>query len=193
MRRSSLVCIAIALVLGCDDTSPTSPGGPGSNGSLNVQITDSPFGAAKAVLITLSEVAVQKGGDWTTLPFPDGSRSAWTCDLKKLENNAQDLVASGAPSSGEYNWVRLVVQNARVYTQNSAQSPTPCARTIAAPAGESYPVTIANSEGRTNGSFVVRSDKATTILLDFDGESSLSENGTNNYTLNPVIRLLSVQ
>jgi hypothetical protein len=197
MLRTHFVCAGVALALvsfGCgDDTSPTSPGGPGSLGSINIRITDSPFGAAKAVLVTLSEVAVRKGGDWTVLPFPDGSTGSWVCDLKKLENNAQDLVASGAPAQGVYDRVRLRISSARVYVANSAQSPTPCAKTITAPAGESYPVSIAESEGSDNGSLPVSSDKATTVLLDFDGESSLSEPSTNSYVLRPVIRLISVQ
>lgn len=196
MLRRSVLGVAIVLVsFGCgSDTSPTSPGGnPDAGGALNVRITDSPFGAAKAVLITFREVSVQKGGDWTKLPFPDSSASTWTCDLKKLENNAQDLIASGAPSAGEYNWVRLVVDSARVYTQNAAQSATPCARTIAAPAGESFPMTVSNSEGKDNGSFVVNSTKSTTVLVDFDGDSSITEPNTNNYVLTPVVRVVSVQ
>ena len=197
MLRTLFVCAGVALALvssGCgDDTSPTSPGGPGSLGSINIRITDSPFGAAKAVLITLSEVAVHKGGDWTVLPFPDGSTGSWVCDLKKLENNTQDLVASGAPSQGVYDRVRLRVSSARIYVANAAQSATPCAKTITAPAGESYPASIAENEGSDNGSLPVSSDKATTVLLDFDGEASLTEPSTNSYVLRPVIRLISVQ
>jgi hypothetical protein len=196
MLRKSVLGVAIVLVsFGCGGgASPTSPSSdPSSGGALNVRITDSPFGAAKAVLVTFSEVSVQKGSDWSKLPFPDSSASTWTCDLKKLENNAQDLIASGAPSAGEYTWVRLVVQSARVYLQNSAQSATPCARTIAAPAGESYNMNIARTEGKDNGSFVVSGSKATTITVDFDGDSSVAENGTNNYILTPVVRVVSVQ
>jgi hypothetical protein len=194
MLRTLVVCVVLVLLIGCgDDTSPSSPGGPGSLGSLNIRITDSPFGAAKAVLITLSEVAVRKNDDWTILPFPDGSTATWMCDLKKLENDAQDLIASGAPDAGVYTFVRLRVQSARVFTQNSAQSPTPCAKTIAAPGGESFQVSVPESDGSDNGEFPVQSDRATTVLLDFDGESSLSEPSTNNYVLRPVIRLISVQ
>jgi len=196
MLRKSVLGVAIVLMsFGCGGgTSPTSPGGdPNSGGSLNVRITDSPFGAAKAVLVTFSEVSVQKGSDWTKLPFPDGSASTWTCDLKKLQNNAQDLLASGAPSSGDYTWVRVVVQSVKVYVANSAQSATPCARTIADPGGESYTASVASSEGKDNGLFVVNSSKATNVTIDFDGESSLKEAGTNVYSLTPVVRVVSVQ
>jgi hypothetical protein len=160
---------------------------------MTVRITDSPFGAAKAVLITFSEVAVQRGNDWVRVPFPDQSASTWTCDLKKLENNAEDTLAAGSIGNATYTWVRFTIQSARLFAQNSAVSPTPCARSIPEPAGESYPMTIANREARTNGAFPVTSAAGSTMLIDFDGEASVRENGTNNYTLDPVIRLMSVQ
>ena len=195
MLRKTVLAITVAFAsFACGgDGSPSSPGAPDSAGSLNVRITDSPFGAAKAVLVTFSEVAVQRGGDWTRLPFPDGNASTWMCDLKKLENNAQDLLASGAPSQSEYSVVRLVVQSARIYVANAAQSATPCARTIPDPGGESYAATITNNTGSDNGSFPIRSNAPTTILVDFDGEASLTENGTNNFSLRPVVRVMSVQ
>jgi hypothetical protein len=196
MLRKSVLAVAVALAAfacGGDSDSSSNPASPDAAGSLNIRITDSPFGAAKAVLVTFSEVSVQRGSDWTRLPFPDGSTNSWMCDLKKLENNAQDLIASGSPAQGDYTWVRLVVSSARVYLQNAAQSPTPCAKTIPAPAGESYQMTIAESEGKDNGTFPVRATGPTNVLLDFDGESSITEPNTNSYVLRPVVRLISVQ
>lgn len=53
---------------------------------------------------------------------------------------------------------------------------------------------IASREGRTSGSFQVRSGAATSVLIDFDGEASLTQDGpgdgTGTYVLNPVIRFL---
>jgi hypothetical protein len=196
MLRKTVLAVAVAFAsfaCGGDSDVSSNPTSPDAAGSLNIRITDSPFGAAKAVLVTFSEVAVQRGSDWVRLPFPDGSTNSWMCDLKKLENNAQDLIASGAPAQGDYTWVRVVVSSARVYLQNSAQSPTPCGKTITAPAGESYAMTIQNSEGKDNGTFPVRGTGATNVLIDFDGESSITEPSTNNYVLNPVVRVIGVQ
>jgi hypothetical protein len=127
------------------------------------------------------------------VPFPDGSASTWTCDLKKLENNAEDLLAVGSIPHETYTWVRLVIQSAKLYAENAAVSPTPCARTIPEPAGEAYAMNLASREGKDNGAFPVTATEGRTLLLDFDGESSISKSGTNDYTMNPVIRLLSVQ
>ena len=198
LRRSviSLAVVFFTLACGSSPTSPSDPGGSpppaGSAGTMTVRITDSPFGAAKAVLITFSEVAVQRGSDWVRVPWPDGSSGTWTCDLKKLENNAQDTIAAGSMGQATYSWVRFTIQSARLFAQNSAVSATPCARSIPEPAGEAYTMAIANREARTNGSFPVTSTTGTTMLIDFDGEASVRESGTNNFTLDPVIRLVSV-
>jgi hypothetical protein len=160
---------------------------------VNVRITDSPFGSARAVLVTFSEVSLLRGTNWTRVPFPDATATTWTCDLKKLENNNEDLLATGALPLTEYTWVRLVVQSATVYTDNSSTSPTPCARSITPPAGGSHVMTMAASEGRENGSFPVTAGLTTTILLDFDGESSITQRAPGDLVMNPVVRLVSVR
>jgi hypothetical protein len=45
---------------------------------------------------------------------------------------------------------------------------------------------------KLNGSFNLTSTAATTVLLDFDGESSIIQNGSN-YTMQPVVRIVSIQ
>ena len=194
MRLTSvLAATALLLSVACGDSNPAGPSdgsGTGGAGTFNLRITDSPYGSAKAVLVTFSEVAAHRNGDWTRLPFPGGSTR--TCDLKKLQNNAQDLLGGGAISPGTYTMVRLVVQSAKIYFDNSAQSGTPCAPFIAEPAGASSVLTIPSGEVRLNGSFGLTSNSPTTVLLDFDGESSIHQNGSN-YTMQPVIRIVSIQ
>jgi hypothetical protein len=194
MRSTSvLAATALLMSVACGGSNPASPSdgsGTGGAGTFNVRITDSPYGSAKAVLVTFSEVASHRDGNWTRLPFPGGSTR--TCDLKKLQNNAQDLLGGGAISPGTYTMVRLVVQSAKIYFDNSAQSPTPCAASIAEPAGASAVLTIPSGEVRLNGSFGLTSSAPTTVLVDFDGESSIIQNGSN-YTMQPVIRIVSIQ
>lgn len=192
MLRKSLIVVALGVAtFGCGD-SPTAPteGGAsaGSPGTLNVRITDSPYSKAKAVLITFSEV----NANGTRLPFSDPSASTWTCDLKKLQNGASDLLATARPSAREYTEIKLVVQSAKIFNDNSAVSPTPCARSIPEPAGASFPMSISASQATVNGSFSLRPDSSITILVDFDGESSISQSGAT-YVMNPVLRLVSVQ
>ena len=194
MRLTSAVAAtALLMSVACGDSNPAGPSegsGTGGAGTFNLRITDSPYGSAKAVLVTFSEVAAHRNGDWTRLPFPGGSTR--TCDLKKLQNNAQDLLGGGAISPGTYTMVRLNVQSAKIFFDNSAQSGTPCAPSIPEPAGASSVLTIPSGEVRLNGSFGLTSSAATTVLLDFDGESSIIQNGSN-YTMQPVIRIVSIQ
>ena len=77
------------------ESSPSSPSDPSARrgaGTFNLRITDSPYGSAKAVLVTFSEVAAHRDGDWTRLPFPGGG-STRTCDLKKLQNTLRTCSA----------------------------------------------------------------------------------------------------
>src|SRR5262245_13405094 len=189
LAAAGLLLMTVACGGGSTPTSPSDPSGGGA-GSFNLRITDSPYGSAKAVLVTFSEVAAHRDGNWTTLPFPGGSTR--TCDLKKLQNNAQDLLGGGAISPGTYTMVRLNVQSAKIYFDNSAQSGTPCATSIPEPAGASSVMSIHSGEIRLNGSFGLTSSAPTTVLLDFDGESSIIQNGSN-YTMQPVIRIVSIQ
>jgi hypothetical protein len=194
MSRTSVLAVVIVLTSFACSGSPSGPSGPsGPAGTLNLRITDSPYGSAKAVLVTFSEVALQRsGGDWTTVPFSEPSASTWTCDLKKLQNSAQDVLGTGRLATGQYTMVRLVVQSARIFFDASAVSPTPCARSIPAPAGASFPLTMASGTATVNGTFTMTENGATTILVDFDGEASISQSGST-YAMTPVVRLVSVQ
>ena len=197
LRRSVMAVVAAGLVsFACSgsnsSSNPTGPSGPGgSGGNFNVRITDSPYGSAKAVLVTFSDVSVHKDGNWTKVPFSGGGGTR-TCDLKKLQNSAQDILGTAALGQGAYTMIRLTIQSAKIFFDNSAVSSTPCAPAISEPAGAAFPMTIPSGEVRLNGSFSIGSS-ATTMLLDFDGESSINQTGNNAYRMDPVIRIVSVQ
>ena len=186
-----LSAVAALAALACGG----SPSGPSpSSGTLNVRLTDSPYGSAKAVLVTFSEVSVQHDDNgWTALPFADTSASTRTCDLKKLQNSAQDILGTGPLEPGSYTMLRLVVRSAKIYFDNAAVSSTPCATSIPEPAGDSVTLSIPSGEVKLNGVFTLTTGTATTVLLDFDGESSIHETGNGNYVMNPVVRVISVQ
>jgi PKD repeat protein len=197
-RRSFFVAAAVLATFACGDSGsdPASPTGPSGSGAatLNVRITDSPYGSAKAVLVTFSDVSAQRSNSgWERLPFADGSTGTWTCDLKKLQNSVQDLLGSARLDAGHYTMLRLMVQSAKIYFDNPAVSATPCARSIPEPAGAAFPLTIPSGEVKLNGQFTLSEGAATTILLDFDGESSIREAGSGNYMMTPVVRIVSVQ
>lgn len=192
MRLVTAIALAAALAAAAAcGSSPSSPSGSGA--TLNISLKDSPFSDAKALLVTFSGVSVHKSDQaddtWTTLPFSGGATSR-TCDLKKLQT-AQDVLGTGALATGHYTMVRLVVSSATLYFDN-ASSGSACAASITAPAGASASVTVPSGEVKLNREFDVPASGATTILLDFDGDQSVHQQGNGSYSMTPVISVVSV-
>jgi hypothetical protein len=174
-------------------------GGSSATGSLSINITDSPFSDAKALLVTFSEVNVHRadGDSWQRMPFASGGGTR-TCDLKKLQGRT-DVLGVGPLASGHYTQVRLVVSSAAIYFDNSSSGPA-CAPAIAPPAGKSASVEVPSGEVKLNHEFTITSS-ASTMLVDFDGDRSIKQTGSDNgkgnsntkYMMTPVIRVVSVQ
>src|ERR1051326_4310848 len=184
MCRTLVVAISVAF-FAC--SSPSSPSSSGS--TLNVMIKDSPYSDAKALLVTFLEVSahVSGAGGFNVLPFGGGGTSR-TCDLKKLAT-AQDILGTGTLSAGHYTQVRLVVTSAVLYFDN-ASSGAACAPTIAAPAGRNAGVTVNSGDLKLNREFDVTSSGATTILVDFNGDQSIRQEGNGSYSMSPVIAVV---
>ncbi|MGE3511341.1 MAG: DUF4382 domain-containing protein [Vicinamibacterales bacterium] len=193
-------------------TQASATGGSGATstrGALTIRLTDSPFSDAQALLVTFSEVSVHRAdpGEWVTLPFMSGTSR--TCDLKKLQNGATDLLGVGQLAAGKYTQIRLTVTSADIFFDN-ATSGSACGASIPAPAGTKASVDIPSGEIKLNNEFTL-STAGTTITLDFDGDQSVRQTGGANsngngnggngrgngsaarYMMTPVIRVLSVQ
>ena len=189
MRPTLLIAFAVMLgTLACSD-SPSSPSGPSA--TFNLRLTDSPFSQARAVLVTFSTVTAHRSdSDWTTLPFAGGATSR-TCDLKKLEGGAEDVLGTGPLPAGSYTQVRLVVQSARLYFDNPSTGPA-CANAIADPAGTMADLRIPSGEVKLNRPFTLAADGQTTMVIDFDGDKSIHETGNGVYMMSPVIAIKRV-
>ena len=188
LAASAVVAGCTAGAIGCGG----SPSGPsGASGTLNVMLKDSPFSDAKAVLVTFTEVSAHKDTDanFTKLTFAGGATSR-TCDLKKLET-AQDVLGIGTLEAGHYTQVRLLVSEAKLYFDNASIGDA-CSASIAAPPGASASLTIPSGEVKLNRQFEVPAGGSTTMLLDFDGDRSITQTGNNTYTMRPVIAIVSV-
>src|SRR5436309_8030982 len=154
-------------------------------------IKDPPYSDAKALLVTFSEVSahVSGAGGFSVLPFAGGATTR-TCDLKKLAT-AQDILGTGALAAGHYTQVRLVVTSTVLYFDN-ASTGAACAATIAAPAGKSASITVNSGDVKLNREFDVTASGATTILVDFNGDQSVKQEGNGSYSMSPVIAVVSV-
>jgi hypothetical protein len=191
MRRIAVVAVAVATFGSACGSSAVEPSGV--PGTLSLMIKDSPYSDAMSLLVTFSEVTAHRAGEggFTRLPFADAAATSRTCDLKKLVD-AQDALGVGMLPEGHYTQLRLVVSRATLYFTNAAEGPA-CATTVTPPAGESATLEIPSGEVKLNRQFDVTPAGATTILIDFDGDKSVSETGSGSFRMTPVIGIVSVQ
>jgi len=187
---TALVVTALLATAGCGD-SMTGPSGP--TGTINVRLTDLPFDDAKAVFVTFSEVTAHRAdGEWETVAFAGGATSR-TCDLKWLESGAEDVLGTDALLAGSYTQIRVTVSSAKLFLDNASAGPA-CAASLTEPAGASADVNVPSGVIRLNpqGPITLDADSTVTILLDFDGRSSINQQGNGNYNMMPVIRIMEI-
>ena len=189
-----LISLAATVMVVVVSACSGSPSGPSSApGTLNLMIKDSPYGDAKALLVTFSTVTIHKSeteAGWSRLPFADGG-STRTCDLKKLEN-AEDVLGVGSLAEGHYQQVHVVVSSAALYFDKASAGP-PCASTIVPPAGRSVSLEIPSGEVKLNHGFDVTHTGATTMVIDFDGDRSVVDMGNGRFHMTPVIGVVGVK
>lgn len=162
-------------------------------------ITDRPYEEATALHVMFTEVKVHRSdgeGGWLSVPFAgDPAASSRTCDLKKLEEGAQDILGVGSLVDGHYTQLRLVVAASHIYFGGVPSLDPACAEMLTPPAGfeSSEALEIPSGEVKLIHPFELISNGTTTIELDFDGAQSVHETGNGRHKMSPVIRILSVQ
>lgn len=184
-----VVLIALLATFGCGDS--MGPSGP--SGTLNVRLTDLPFDDGMAVFVTFEEVAAHRAdGEWETLAFADGGMTR-TCDLKLLQNGAEDVLGTDVLLAGSYTQIRLLVASAKLFFDNESTGPA-CDAMLTEPEGASADVNVPSGEVRLNpqGPFELEADSTVTILLDFDGRASINQLGNGGYNMTPVIRIVEI-
>ena len=190
MRRVRFLVAAVMLpaLSGCSSVTTS----PSVTGTLAVMLEDSPFSDARAVLVTFTTVSAHiSGGDFTSLPFAAGASSR-TCDLKRL-TTAQDVLGTGALPPGHYTQLRLVISSATLYFDAPSLGSSACAATVSGLTGRTAPITIPSGDLKLNREFDVTANATTTILLDFNGDQSITDTGNGRYMMTPVINVVSVQ
>jgi hypothetical protein len=180
----------------------------GGFGRLAINITDTPFEDAKAVLFTFDGISVHRsGGGWEDLDFANDADER-TCDLKKLEGPT-DVLGSEMLPAGHYTQIRLNVTKATIHFDNESTSVTACAPSITVPGTRFTDVRVSSGEVKLNRQFRVDPDAVVNILLDFDGDKSIRQQGNGgngrggqgtgttapengNYSLQPVVTVVEV-
>lgn len=144
--------------------------------NLQIRMTDAPT-ALEQVNIDIQTVMVKYRDDdndstknWVTL-----NTQAGIYNLLLLQNGVDTLLASGVIPQRQIKEIRLILGTNNTVKNN----------------GTTYPLTIpSGSESGLKIKFSKKLDQSLNILLiDFDAAMSVSQNGSGNYILKPVIRI----
>jgi hypothetical protein len=102
--------------------------------------------------------------------------------------DAKAVLGTGPLPAGHYTQIRLVVTSASIFFDSPSNGPA-CAASIAPPTGSTAPVDVPSGDLRLNHEFDLTSSMAT-IVLDFDGNTSIHRQGNGDYTMTPVVSIV---
>jgi len=166
IAASLLIAVTFSACTVKDDLSDN-----GATSSLEVKLTDNPAVFSKvnidirAVMVNLTDDAIN---GWTAL-----STNAGVYDLLTLQNGKDTLLAKGTLSAQTVKQIRFVLG-----TDNSVEV-----------GNLTYPLTIpsgAESGLKINLSKDLRS-AVETVVIDFDANASIHDEGNGSFTLRPVL------
>ena len=168
----------------------TSPTSPSQGGRLVLRLSGSSLAAGQALFVTFVRVRAQRSpGGLVDVPFPGGA-AQFTCDLRKLQASDGEIAVGALPPS-QYTDVRLQIQSATLYLENSTSEPA-CGATLRAPSGRAAPMTVAPSEVSLASQFRIEENGDTTMRIGVNTEQSVRLNGDGSYTFAPAIAVLGV-
>lgn len=151
--------------------------GPSGTGTLAVELTDAPSTDVTSIFVTISKVTVvgDSSGEATVFTGP------YTVDLLTLKDHTTPLGKVSLPA-GNVGQIRLELDpNGPQYVVLADGSQQP----LTVPSGTQTGIKLV-------GQFPVNPCATHTVVLDFDGQNSVSEHTTGNgsdWILRPVVRV----
>ncbi|HLW74509.1 MAG TPA: DUF4382 domain-containing protein [Gammaproteobacteria bacterium] len=165
------------IVAGCGGSNP-----PPTPSKLNLAVTDTPVDSADKVVVAFTGVELMGPGGQTSFPFS----TERTLDLLTLQGNASAMLLNGVTvTAGDYQWLRLDVDEANSYVISSTGGKFP----LNVPSGSESGLKLVSG-------FTVAQGNTADFVIDFDLRHSLTldnKGGTTTYTLKPVLRLIDMQ
>ncbi len=153
--------VLLSVLFGCGGVTSA------SNGTLAFVLADAPTTDVTEVNISVDRVEAHIDGDWVTITAPQESYN-----LLDLTQQAAPLGSAGVPA-GSYTQVRLFISDATVVDGDGTHD-------VMMPSVEETGIKL-------NVDYTVEPGKITTILLDFNVDKSLIQEGRGTYLLQPVI------
>ncbi len=170
-RKSLIVPIALSSLLlgGCGSDSA-------ATGTLSLGITDGPVENASEVSITVSSIQL-KGAEnkVITLDPPE------IINLLDYQGDKQLMLFENQTlAAGEYQWIRLHLDESQSYIQFKD--------------GHQYPLEIPSADQtglKLNNGFTIGAGSSNDFTIDFDLRKSVHQEGTGDYKLRPTLRLIN--
>lgn len=165
MKKTIFILLFLSLLWGCSSD---------RTGNFKLYLTDQPIANAEQILVTVSEIRVQK----TEEAFLSVYSGSQTYDLLKLQNK-EEMIATAELEQGKYTQIRLAVTAGQVVVD-----------------GVSHEMTIPSSEIKIPVVFDIVKDGVTEIVLDFEAEHSIQvvKAGLNEeYILRPVVKVKEIR
>ena len=137
--------------------------------SVIIKLTDTPA-AYDAVNVEVIEVSIHSNTDgWISLDVADS-----IYDLLTLQNNANAVLGTLTLPSGTVSQVRLILGSNNSVVVNSTV----------------FPLTLSSQDEsglKLNIHQTLASNQTYTLVLDFDADASVHDNGNGTYKLKPVL------
>lgn len=151
------------------------------NGSLSINLTDTPVDGAASVFIDFTGIELHNTtGTTTTITFSSPER----IDVLQLQNgNVTTLLQGHSVPTGTYDWIQLDVLATRDTQGQSA---------ITLDSGQQFPLYIPSGSEtglKLNTSFTVGTSKTTQLIVDFNLRQSITSTDGQNYALVPALRV----
>ncbi|MGE5625157.1 MAG: DUF4382 domain-containing protein [Bacillota bacterium] len=157
-------------------------GGSSGTGTLDLSVTDTPVDGAQSVVVAFTGVELMGPSGLQKYPLS----SEQTIDLLKLQGNASASLLDGvAVPAGNYQWIRLDIDDANSYLIDSNGGKFP----LDIPSGSQSGLKLVSG-------FTVAQGGTADFMIDFDLRQSVTldnSGGMTTYTLKPALRLINME
>ena len=190
--RTAVPAAAISMMLGLAACSGGGDGGGGETGRLSLGVTDAPVDEASSVVVQFSGVAFKRAGS-APETVQNLSPSPRQLDLLQFQGGRAALLLDGVTlPAGDYQWVRLIVDNAPGVRDSY----------IVLTGGEECELRVpsgAESGLKLNRGFTLPANGSVALTIDFDLRKSIHAPPglrgsdaacTEGYLMRPTLRIV---
>lgn len=157
-----VIFTTLCFIQGCSSDSD-----PNQTGKLNVYLTDAP-GDYGEVNITFSNLSAHIDSEWVNVQI-----EPVTVNLLDFNNAKLFLLGSSDLRAGHYTQIRFSIESAEVVVK-----------------GKSYLLNVPSEKLKLGPQFTINEGSTYELVLDFDVNRSVVENGNGSFKLKPHIRVV---